>query len=40
MASAQRTVYAPEGTRRLARIFKERGCKIEYGKNAFIPKSG
>jgi hypothetical protein len=36
MAVAQRTIYGPEGTRRMARIFNERGCKVKYGQNAFM----
>jgi len=37
MAIAQEKMYSPEGTRRLARIFAERGCKVRYGENAFMP---
>jgi Protein of unknown function (DUF4238) len=36
MGLAQHAIYAPSGTRRLARIFNERGCKIKYGENAFL----
>jgi hypothetical protein len=36
MAASQKFAYASEGTRRIARIFNERGCSIKYGENAFL----
>jgi hypothetical protein len=36
MGVSQRFVYGPEGTRRVARIYNEQGCKIRYGENAFM----
>jgi hypothetical protein len=37
MATAVRYLYSSEGHRRIARLFDERGCKIQAGKNAFMP---
>jgi len=37
MFAAQKYLYAAEGTRRLARIFNERGCKAKFGETIFIP---
>jgi hypothetical protein len=36
MAASQKFVYGPQGTRRIARIFNERGCFLKYGENAFL----
>lgn len=36
MHVSQKFVYGPEGTRRIARIYKQQGCKIRYGENAFM----
>lgn len=37
MANATTCLYAPERSRRLARLFDQWGCKIEPGRNAFMP---
>ncbi len=38
MATAARYLYSSEGHRRIARLFNERGCKVQPGKNAFMSK--
>lgn len=38
MATASRYLYSSEGHRRIARLFDERGCKVQPGKNAFMSK--
>lgn len=37
MATAAQYLYSSEGHRRIARLFDERGCKVQVGKNAFMP---
>jgi hypothetical protein len=37
MATANQYLYSSEGHRRIARLFDERGCKVQAGKNAFMP---
>jgi hypothetical protein len=37
MATATKYLYSSEGHRRIARLFDERGCKVQVGKNAFMP---
>jgi hypothetical protein len=37
MATAAQHLYSSEGHRRIARLFDERGCKVQVGKNAFMP---
>ena len=37
MATAVQYLYSSEGHRRIARLFDERGCKVQVGKNAFMP---
>jgi hypothetical protein len=37
MATAVQCLYSSEGHRRIARLFDERGCKVQVGKNAFMP---
>jgi hypothetical protein len=37
MANATKCLYAPEGYRKVSRLFDQWGCKIEPGKNAFMP---
>jgi hypothetical protein len=36
MATASHHLYAPEGTRRNARLFDQDGCKIRVGENAYL----
>ena len=36
MGVSQKFLYGPEGTRRIARIYNQQGCKIRYGENAFM----
>jgi hypothetical protein len=36
MGVSQRFVYGSEGTRAIARMFNQHGCKIRYGENAFM----
>ncbi len=36
MATAVQYLYSSEGHRRIARLFDERGCKVQVGKNAFM----
>ncbi len=37
MANATKYLYSPEGHRRISRLFDQWGCKIEAGKNAYMP---
>jgi hypothetical protein len=37
MATAVQYLYSSEPHRRIARLFDERGCKVQVGKNAFMP---
>jgi hypothetical protein len=37
MATAVQYLYSSERHRRIARLFDERGCKVQIGKNAFMP---
>jgi hypothetical protein len=37
MANASQFLYSSEGYRRISRLFDQWGCKIEPGKNAFMP---
>jgi hypothetical protein len=37
MMNASRYLYSSEGYRRTSRLFDQWGCKIEPGKNAFLP---
>lgn len=36
MATAARYLYSSEGYRRIARLFDERGCRIQPGKQSFM----
>lgn len=36
MATAVQYLYSSESHRRIARLFDERGCKVQVGKNAFM----
>lgn len=36
MATATRYLYSSEGYRRIARLFDERGCKVQPGRDAFM----
>jgi hypothetical protein len=36
MRAAQKYMHAPEGTRRLARIFNQFAGSVRYGENAFL----
>ena len=37
MINASHCLYSAEGYRRISRLFDQWGCKIEPGKNAFMP---
>lgn len=37
MLTAVQYLYSSESYRRIARLFDERGCKVQVGKNAFMP---
>ncbi|HEX8817536.1 MAG TPA: DUF4238 domain-containing protein [Terriglobales bacterium] len=39
MMTATQYLYSSQGYRRIARLFDERGCKIQAGKNAFLSAS-
>jgi hypothetical protein len=36
MATATRYLYSSQRYKRTARLFDERGCKVQAGKNAFM----
>ena len=37
MMNASRCLYSAEGHRRISRLFDQWGCRVEPGKNAFMP---
>jgi hypothetical protein len=39
MMTATQYLYSSQGHRRIARLFDERGCKVQAGKNAFLSAS-